>query len=348
MGENAALTGLSTYRPHAPGSYTLQTDAIGRSGVVQNSFELREPQLSKDFGEKPDDEPGDVRLALASEAMALRKQQSIRAADPVPERWPMPRGIVDQQLQLNLTKEEKERIGKRIWKNESGGTIDGLTAWNKGEEFPSLGIGHFIWMPKGVSTPFGDSFPEMMDFVRKQGETPPAWLKPGMPAPWNSRDEFYKKFNSKEMTELRDFLSKTVSAQTDFIINRLENALPTILAATPAAERQKVQERFYRVLNSGPAGVFCLADYVNFKGEGGADPVGYNGQGWGMRHVLQEMKDLPNPVKDFAEGAKFVLERRVNNSPPERNEKQWLKGWFNRVNAYVDNPPLHGVRTRRR
>ena len=198
-------------------------------------------------------------------------------------------------------------------------------------------------MPKGVQTPFGDSFPEMMDFVRSQGATPPAWLKPGMPAPWDSRTEFYKKFDSKEMTELRDFLSKTVTEQTDFIIARLESALPKILAGTPAAERQIVQERFYKVLNSGPAGVFTLADYVNFKGEGAEDPVGYNGEGWGMRHVLQNMKDSTNPanpVKDFATSAREVLERRVKNAPPERHEERWLKGWTNRVNDYVNNPPL--------
>ena len=44
---------------------------------------------------------------------------------------------------------ELDRIGKRIWQNECGGTADGLTSWNAGENFASLGIGHFIWYPKG-------------------------------------------------------------------------------------------------------------------------------------------------------------------------------------------------------
>ncbi|MBX9568742.1 MAG: hypothetical protein K2X77_07595 [Candidatus Obscuribacterales bacterium] len=291
------------------------------------------------------------RSLLLADAMIFAKrhekpkQEVAPPSQPV-ERWPMPHGLISQDLQLNLTREEKDRIGKKIWKNESGGTVDGLTAWNRGEEFPSLGIGHFIWMPKGVVTPFGDSFPEAMEFLRSHGKTPPAWIQPGTPAPWNSRDEFYKKFNSKQMVELRNFLADTVPEQTDFIIDRLEKALPKILAATPDNEKQKVQERFYRVLNSGPAGVFALADYVNFKGEGAADPVQYNNQGWGMRHVLQNMKDLDNPVKDFSVSAREMLERRVKNAPPERHEERWLKGWTRRVEDYVNDPPIRAKRKR--
>jgi hypothetical protein len=45
----------------------------------------------------------------------------------------------------NLSESQKMAIGKKIWQNECGGTVDGLTTWNVGEEFPSLGIGHFIW-----------------------------------------------------------------------------------------------------------------------------------------------------------------------------------------------------------
>jgi hypothetical protein len=31
-----------------------------------------------------------------------------------------------------------------IWGQMLVNTVEGLTAWNVGEEFPSLGIGHFI------------------------------------------------------------------------------------------------------------------------------------------------------------------------------------------------------------
>ena len=59
---------------------------------------------------------------------------------------------------------ETRRIGKKIWQNECDGTLAGLTSWNTGENFASLGIGHFIWYPKGVRGPFEESFPAFVDF----------------------------------------------------------------------------------------------------------------------------------------------------------------------------------------
>ena len=39
-------------------------------------------------------------------------------------------------------------------KMNAGGTISGLTSWNVGENFASLGIGHFIWYRKRPARPF--------------------------------------------------------------------------------------------------------------------------------------------------------------------------------------------------
>jgi len=36
---------------------------------------------------------------------------------------------------IPLSDAQAERIGQRLWQNESGGTIAGLTAWNFGEDF---------------------------------------------------------------------------------------------------------------------------------------------------------------------------------------------------------------------
>jgi len=62
---------------------------------------------------------------------------------------------------IRLSDEQAARIGAKIWQNESGHTIGGLTAWNFGEEFASLGIGHFIWYPAGRRGPFEESFPPL-------------------------------------------------------------------------------------------------------------------------------------------------------------------------------------------
>src|SRR6185369_12802640 len=75
--------------------------------------------------------------------------------------------------EVSLTREEAARIGHKIWQNESGGSLSGLTAWNQGEDFASLGIGHFIWYPAGRPGPFEESFPPMVEFIRTRGPTLP-------------------------------------------------------------------------------------------------------------------------------------------------------------------------------
>jgi hypothetical protein len=45
---------------------------------------------------------------------------------------------------VSLSHGDALKIGKRVWQNECNGTVSGLTSWNQGEDFASLGIGHFI------------------------------------------------------------------------------------------------------------------------------------------------------------------------------------------------------------
>src|SRR3954447_10679300 len=103
-----------------------------------------------------------------------------------------------------LSESELDKIGHRVWQNECGGSREGLTSWNSGEDFASLGIGHFIWYPKGRIGPFEESFPKLMAFLVSHGETLPSWLKPGAPCPWNDRREFVADLQSTRMKELRD------------------------------------------------------------------------------------------------------------------------------------------------
>ena len=71
--------------------------------------------------------------------------------------------------EIRVSDAEADRIGKKIWQNECSGTRDGLTSWNKGEDFPSLGIGHFIWYPENKRGPFKESFPALKDYLQSQG-----------------------------------------------------------------------------------------------------------------------------------------------------------------------------------
>src|SRR4051794_7962906 len=89
-----------------------------------------------------------------------------------------------------LTPRELDSIGRRVWQNECGGTREGLTSWNQGEAFASLGIGHFIWYPKGQHGPFEESFPPLVKFLATTGAKVPAWLKAEDDCPWSTRAEF--------------------------------------------------------------------------------------------------------------------------------------------------------------
>ena len=234
-----------------------------------------------------------------------------------------------------LSDRELAAIGRRIWQNECGGTREGLTSWNAGEDFASLGIGHFIWYPRGVSGPFEESFPALVRYLAENGVKLPAWLKPGAACPWRTRAEFQAAAKGKQMTELRDLLAATVTLQSRFLARRMEQALPKLLAAAAPNRREHVRKQFAR-LAATAKGTFALIDYVNFKGEGTNPKERYNGEGWGMLQVIEGMEDEGSAARAFADSAARVLARRVKNSPPERDEIKWLPGWVRRVLAYAD------------
>jgi hypothetical protein len=235
---------------------------------------------------------------------------------------------------IPISDSQAERIGRRLWQNESGGTIAGLTAWNVGEDFASLGIGHFIWYPANKRGPFEESFPPLLQYLVSTGFPVAAWLKQAGACPWSDRRQFLADQQGPRMKELRSLLAETIALQARFAALRLERALPRILEALPSEDREKVRANFYRVAGE-PQGLYALVDYVNFKGEGLLVSERYRGQGWGLLQVLEEMGKGP-PGTEFSRAADKVLTRRVANSPAERNEKRWLPGWRNRIRTYAE------------
>lgn len=234
--------------------------------------------------------------------------------------------------QIKLTDAQALEIGKRIWKNECAGTVDGLTSWNSGEDFASLGIGHFIWYPKGKRGPFEESFPKLAIYLAGHGVMVPSWMR--VECPWETRAQFMADFRSPPMVQLRKLLETTIPQQARFAALRLEQALPKMLAASTPDLREKVKHNFYRVADQ-PLGVYALVDYVNFKGEGISPTERYNNQGWGLLQVLQNMSATGPALPGFANSADRMLTLRVKNSPPARNEAKWLPGWRNRLQTYL-------------
>jgi hypothetical protein len=232
----------------------------------------------------------------------------------------------------SLSPAQLDRVGRRIWQNECAGSVEGLTSWNSGEDFASLGIGHFIWYPAGRRGPFEESFPRVIADFAQRGIATPGWMRG--PCPWNDRASFLADQSSPRQQELRRLLSSTVREQTDFIRLRSRQALPKMLAAA-GRNAGRVRHHF-DLLSATPEGTFALIDYVNFKGEGVAPAERYQGQGWGLLQVLENMaaRTPSDAPAAFADSASQVLTRRVQLSPPDRQESRWLPGWKNRCQTY--------------
>ncbi len=246
-------------------------------------------------------------------------------AQPPPMEW-------GSSVEIRLSDSEAQAVGQRIWQNEGAGKIENLVVWNKGEDFPSLGIGHFIWYPAGVEAPFTESFPALLELLKKDAAVP-LWLRELKDAPWASRDAFYRDINAWRMHELRELMRTSMPQQVAFIVQRLQGALPKMLETlSTATARSHVEQQFYRVAQS-PNGVYALIDYVNFKGEGVSERERYHGEGWGLLQLLQAMPaDANDTMAAFARAADAVLTRRVANAP--RDESRWLVGWRKRIATY--------------
>lgn len=239
-------------------------------------------------------------------------------------------------VQSNVS--ELYAIGDKIFKNETGGRIDQLVHWNKRENFAAMGIGHFTWYPAGRRARFGNTFPGLLDHLQKNGVKLPHWVQRARfeGAPWRSREELMRVKNTPEIRQFAQLLYKTRHLQAKYIMDRAMRAMPRLVKKTPQHLRGHVANNLNAVANSH-GGRYVLVDYVNFKGEGLNRHGGYKGHNWGLLQVLEEMhpsRPGPQALNEYADAAMRVLERRVRNSNPRRNERKWLPGWRNRTNTY--------------
>ncbi len=237
-----------------------------------------------------------------------------------------------------LTRDQFRCLGDTIFFNECSGKAERLISWNPNEDFPSLGIGHFIWFPEGVRSPFVETFPGLLEHYEQSKILLPEWIRalPGRHAPWRTREEFLLDRDSARVKELERFLLETRELQARHIFSRASEMLPSLLRHAAPESRDAVAARF-RLLESSYQGVFAITDYVNFKGEGTDARERYAGFGWGLLQVLEVMRDPVDPadaVAAFSAAAVTVLERRVRNAPAGRDEARWLPGWTNRVLRY--------------
>lgn len=242
---------------------------------------------------------------------------------------------------IAISPQELHRVGELIYKNETGNKRENLAVWNVGENFPSLGIGHFIWFKQGEPEIFEETFPGLVEYLKKHGKKLPTLLRKYRYAPWKTREEFNAAKARGELDEVINFLYETKDIQALYIYERLQQALTKMKAVSQFPEY--IEIKFYKVANS-QNGLYALIDYVNFKGEGINPNERYNGYGWGLMQVLESMEiiyEYPTKTEQdaatlasFRKAATEVLTRRVNNADPAKNEGRWLPGWKNRIETY--------------
>lgn len=264
------------------------------------------------------------------------------ACSPVPQSFAEQPGYTveaPRQSGINgLSAAAKRKIGHKIWHNESAGTVTGLTHWNDGEEFPSMGIGHFIWYPQGFRGRWTESFPLFIRYAQQRGSKGiPAWVTSSGHCPWPDKASFQRDFNGSKLKALRAWLANNIALQTDYIIATSHQALPRIMASAPPAHRDRIRANYHK-LAATTNGTYALIDYVNFKGDGTNPTERYKGQGWGLMWVLMEMQDVAAgqaAAVEFSAASKRCLDRRIRHSPPARGESRWRAGWHNRCNTYA-------------
>lgn len=277
-----------------------------------------------------------VALLLAIVLWSFSRQDDV--LDIVEESAP----VLELDLPI-LSDAEFDWIAARIYQNEAMGQSAYLTFWGEGEDFPSFGIGHFIWFPGGVDAPFDEMFPDMVSFVRQASRYKfpvPAWMDKLAPfdAPWTDKQQFDEVWSSTEMTGLRDWLEATSQQQARFIVATFEKRWREL--SLPAEQKQGMTAVLQELAESAE-GLFAIIDYYNFKGLGVNPRERYEGQGWGLIQVLEAMEQLnkdeqPNAdlLDQFRRAAADRLRLRVELSPPERNETRWLEGWLKRLDGY--------------
>ncbi len=229
-------------------------------------------------------------------------------------------------LSISTAPIDLDRLARQLALHETGGRLENLAWWSPAEPFPSLGIGHFIWLPTGVKVPFEAQFPQWVHFAVEHGERVPQWLRAER-APWASQEAFYA---DPRRTQLLRWLAKTQRLQARFVVERFRERWDRACEAQPDCARLDQRlARLWRV----PGGRYAVLDYVNFKGLGDNVKARYAGQGWGLIQVLRAMDDRAQPVPAFVAAAKHVLRRRVENAP--RDETRWLPGWEKRLDHYL-------------
>lgn len=245
---------------------------------------------------------------------------------------------------MALPDREISQIANKIYQNECASKPENLLHWNQNESFASIGIWHFIWFSKATTSTdlrFEEQFPEVVRFISDYQPLAVelAWLR--NKAPWSTKTEFMAFKKSAKSQVFKDWLLQTKALQAKFIVQRFQGRAKS-LGLLNDANSDKVAQIFQQMMQRSKTR-FALIDYVNFKGWGDNPKERYQGQGWGLLQVLEQMVML-NPSMEmsqdtllsvYIDAGKKVLESRIKNASPLKNEEAWRAGWFKRIENYL-------------
>jgi hypothetical protein len=224
-----------------------------------------------------------------------------------------------------ISADEFRQMGVKFFANECGSQKRYLVWWSPKEDFANFGIGHFIWLKTGSTLPFVEQFPELIAFYLEKREPVPEFVNRHKftGCPWKNREELD---GDPMKDEIIEWMASTTYIQAGFIIFKAMDSIRDIIQSNPGVETQ------FRELSKTPQGRFAVVDYLNFKGTGLDPAERLKGEGWGLLHVLKNMKTTD--LDSFIRSACEVLTRRVNNYTDDWNDLAFLDGWIKRVEAY--------------
>lgn len=147
-----------------------------------------------------------------------------------------------------------DHIIDTIQRNEMGGDRNGpndagLITQNRGENFPSLGIGHFVW---GAGQ-YGNSFHEMIQYIQKERGVK---IDPDLSYILSSKKPSGHHSTWPHREKLMQLLQETKHDQLAFIKHRLTGFRQKNLSSSVG------KRNFDYLYENAPV---ILLDYVNFK-----------------------------------------------------------------------------------
>lgn len=276
---------------------------------------------------------GCICLALLAGCVSsrLEKRSSPQKQAPLVQVIELDSG---NNLEVRLTSAQMKTIGHQIYLNETGGKPDKLVFWNPGEDFPSMGIGHFIWVREDSASGFGDSFKGLLKYMQSRGAKFPPFLNnlaPYFECPWQTYADYKREEFSNEVEELRVFLADTFDIQVQYFFERLSRSLPQIFASLQPSEKTRIRN-YIVSLSKTNASWYPIVDYVNFKGSGHTHTTVNAQGGWGLKQVLLSVDTGSSDfARAFYNASKEVLTERTSLRP---YDLRWLEGWDARMKTY--------------